>query len=137
MKQILVVEDDPVISRTLVMSLPYRGYEVRVAGTIQEGRRQFDSGIFDLILLDVQLPDGTGFDLCQGIRARNEWIPILMVTARTDEPSAVMALSIGADDYIRKPFGLDELTARMNRLVDRKAGLKDLLHYRSMRVDRT
>lgn len=136
-KQILVVEDDPVIGRTLTMSLPYRGYQVHVAGTIREGRRQFESGSFDLVLLDVQLPDGTGFDLCQGIRARDEWIPILMVTARTDEPSAVMALSIGADDYIRKPFGLDELTARMDRLTNRKSGRKDLLHYRSIQIDRS
>ncbi len=135
MIHVLLVEDDPVIGHTLAMSLPYRGFHLKVATTIAEGRRLFGSEPFDLVLLDVQLPDGSGFDLCGWIREQNDWVPVLMVTARTDEPSAVQGLSGGADDYIRKPFGLDELTARMNRLIGRKASRKDHLHFRSIRLD--
>lgn len=135
MIRVLLVEDDPVIGRTLSMSLPYRGFHLKVATTVADGKRLFESEPSDIVLLDIQLPDGSGFDLCGWIRERNDWVPVLMVTARTDESSAVQGLSRGADDYIRKPFGLDELTARMNRLIGRKASQKDLLHYRSIRID--
>ncbi len=137
MKQVLLVEDDPVISQTLFMSLPYRGYSVESVGTVGEGWKRLSNDNYDLILLDVQLPDGTGFDLCQRIREKDSVVPILMVTARTDEPSAVKALSMGADDYIRKPFGLDELTARMNRMIERKVTRNNILSYRTIRIDRS
>ena len=135
MMNVLLVEDDPVIGRTLSMSLPYRGFHVTVSGTILEGWDDFRSGSFDLVLLDVQLPDGSGFDICRRIREVDGEKPIVMITARTDEPSAVKGLLDGADDYIRKPFGLDELTARMNRLLGRNKARKELILYRAVRID--
>ena len=76
---------------------------------------------FDLVLIVLGLPDGKGFDLCRIFREWNTLLPILMITARTDEASAVRSLSLGADDHIRKPFGLDELTARMEHLLGRNS----------------
>jgi len=125
------------IGQTLSLSLPYRGFDLQVATSLLEGASLIDRRSFDLILLDLQLPDGTGIDLCRKIREKNDLIPILVVSARTDEASAVKALSIGADDYIRKPFGLDELTARMNRLIERKQTRNHFLSYRGIRIDRT
>lgn len=136
LKQVLLVEDDPMIGQTLSLSLPYQGYELHVATTLSEGSTMIDRTFFDLILLDVQLPDGMGFDLCRKVRESDLLIPILMVSARTDESSAVRALSLGADDYIRKPFGLDELAARMNRLIERKPARNDFLSFRDLRIDR-
>lgn len=135
MINILLVEDDPVIGRALSMSLPYRGFQVTVSGTIQKGWEFFRSGSFDLALLDVQLPDGSGFELCRRIREENPDFPIVMITAKTDESSAVKGLQDGADDYVRKPFGLDELTARLNRLLGRNEAKKRFIQYRSVRID--
>lgn len=122
------------IGKTLSLSLPYRGYDLKVAQSLAEGSALINRDAFDLVLLDVQLPDGSGFDLCRVIRERDRLIPIMMVTARTDEPAVVKALSLGADDYIRKPFGLDELAARMNRLIDRKLSREHFLGYRELHL---
>jgi DNA-binding response OmpR family regulator len=120
MKRVLMVEDDPVVARTLQLGLAYRGFEVTPCATAQEGLEAFASQAFEWVLLDVALPDGSGYDVCRRIRARDERIPILMLTARLDEPSAVEGIEAGADDYLRKPCGLNELVARMNRLGTRE-----------------
>ncbi len=86
MKHVLLVEDDPVISQTLVMSLPYRGYEIDSVASLSDGWKRLSEGKYDMILLDIQLPDGTGFELCRRLREKDSIVPILMVTARTDEP---------------------------------------------------
>ncbi len=135
-RKVLLVEDDPVIGRTLSVSLPYRGYEVTVSETLAGGFKAFQQEPFDLILLDLVLPDGQGFDLCRKIHEENPLLPILMVTARTGEDDVVRALTLGASDYIRKPFGLEELTARMNRIIDRKKAREEILHYRSLFISK-
>jgi len=137
MKQILLVEDDPMIGQTLALSLPYRGYDLKVVENIAKASALLGVVAFDLILLDVQLPDGSGFDLCRTIRERDALIPILMLSARIDEPSVIKGLSLGADDYIRKPFGLGELTARMDRLVGRKLLHENILSYRMIKIDQS
>jgi DNA-binding response OmpR family regulator len=135
MKQILLVEDDPMIGQTLALSLPYRGYDLKVAENIAKATALLGTVHFDLILLDVQMPDGSGFDLCRMIREKDALVPILMLSARTDEPSVIKGLSLGADDYIRKPFGLGELTARMDRLAGRKLLQEKILSYRMIMID--
>jgi DNA-binding response OmpR family regulator len=85
--------------------------------------------------LDIQLPDGNGRDLCQEIRKQNDLIPILMITAKRDEESAVQCLQAGADDYIRKPYGSQELVARMVRLLERKKKLGNSLLFHSLKMD--
>ena len=116
-KEVLLVEDDPMIARTLAMSLPYRGFSVSTVQTLKEGLQSSVDRRFDIVLIDIQLPDGSGHELCRSLKEASPETPILMITARTDEKSAVHSLTLGADDHIRKPFGLDELTARMSRLL--------------------
>lgn len=103
MKQGLLVEDDPLIGQTLSLSLPYQGFSIFLADGVARAREAIENHPFDLVILDLQLPDGTGFDLCRILRAGDPLLPILIITARTDEASAVRSLSLGADDHIRKP----------------------------------
>lgn len=135
MYQILLVEDDKLIAKALTMSLRYKGFEVSSCETIREGMDTFLAKSFDLILLDVNLPDGNGMDLCREIRRKNETIPILMLTAKADEESAVSGLEGGADDYIRKPYGVAELAARMKRLLERRTKSPLPLRFGPLRVD--
>jgi DNA-binding response OmpR family regulator len=133
-KHLLLVEDDPLISRTLKLSLSYRGYEVEVCETASDGRKKFLEKTFDIVILDVNLPDESGYTLCKSLRQKTNGVPIIMLTARADENSAVLGIDAGADDYVRKPFGLEELTARLNRLVNRSSKKEDFVSFHSIRL---
>ncbi|BBB66011.1 DNA-binding response regulator [Undibacterium sp. YM2] len=116
---VLLVEDDPMIARTLSMGLRYEGFELSHTGSIAIAMQLLEQQAFELILLDVGLPDGDGISLCRALRALHPATPILMLSARTDESAVVASMEGGADDYIRKPCGLRELSARMRRLLVR------------------
>ncbi|MFZ6709886.1 response regulator transcription factor [Undibacterium sp. TC9W] len=116
---VLLVEDDPMIARTLSMGLRYEGFELSHAGSIAIAMNLLEQQAFELILLDVGLPDGDGISLCRALRALHPATPILMLSARVDESAVVASMEGGADDYIRKPCGLRELSARMRRLLVR------------------
>ncbi|MDR3605945.1 MAG: response regulator transcription factor [Oligoflexia bacterium] len=133
--RVLLVEDDPLIVKTLKMSLPYKGFEVTSCESFKQGIETFRSRSFDVVLLDVNLPDGNGFELCREIRKENDTVPILMLTAKTDEASAVQGLGEGADDYIRKPYGVQELTARITRLLNLKRRTAEALTFGSIKLD--
>jgi DNA-binding response OmpR family regulator len=133
--QVLLVEDDPMIARTLSMSLRYQGFELSVATTLQQANDLLGSRPFDLLMLDVGLPDGSGIALCRRVRERDAALPILMLTARTEEATAVASIDGGADDYVRKPCGLLELTARMKRLVQRRGRDRPLLAFGPVGID--
>lgn len=122
MKQLLLVEDDLGIAKSLTTSLRLQGFGVELAGTLDAARKLIERIEFDLVLLDVNLPDGSGFDLCKEIREVHSGLPILMLTARTDEASVVRGLGEGADDYVRKPVGSHELSARIQRLLRHQQG---------------
>lgn len=102
------------------MSLRYQGFELTVAASLAEADAVVANRPFDLLLLDVGLPDGSGIDWCRRVRERDAQVPILMLTARTEEATAVASIDGGADDYVRKPYGMLELTARMKRLLQRR-----------------
>ncbi len=119
MSHVLLVEDDPLISKSLQISLGYQGFNVISLESIRESKIYIEKTPADIYLLDINLPDGLGFDLCEWIRSKHESVPIVLLTAKTDEASAVKGLTLGADDYIRKPFGVQELVVRMNRLLDK------------------
>lgn len=133
--KVLIVEDDHQISKSLSINLRHDGHEVVVATTIGEGWRQHSQKRFDIILLDVNLPDGSGIELCQRIRSSNSEVPIIFLSARTDEETVVRGISIGGNDYIRKPFGIDELKARIKKIVRGTQKLTNLIKFGEMEID--
>ncbi|KKY01484.1 transcriptional regulator [Paraclostridium benzoelyticum] len=112
MDNILFVEDDVSLGYALEFSLTDEGYNITRACTIDEAKSCFNKEEFNLILLDVNLPDGSGYDFCKYVREKSS-IPIIFLTALDDEVNIVMGLEIGANDYLAKPFGVRELVARI------------------------
>ena len=135
MTTVLLVEDDPAISEPLARALGREGYEVRSHGT---GRGALGDIIgADLVVLDLGLPDIGGLDVAREIRSQGSSLPILVLTARTDEVDMVVGLDAGADDYVTKPFRLAELLARVRALL-RRAGSDfqdDTLEAQDIKID--
>jgi two-component system KDP operon response regulator KdpE len=119
--QILLVDDEISIQRAMAPLLRSRGYGVTVAGTGHEAIHLFSRERPDLIILDLGLPDMNGIEVCRKIRERAD-TPILILSARGDEKDKVIALDLGADDYVTKPFGPDELMARVRVALRRSLG---------------
>jgi len=115
---ILVIDDDPKITALLKRSLNYEGYQVEVSNKGKEGLDKALSLQPDLVILDIMLPDMEGWDVCKHLRLQSE-TPILMLTARDDVSDRVRGLDTGADDYLVKPFALEELLARLRALLRR------------------
>lgn len=118
-RRILVVEDDRAISRGLEFGLKQEGFDVTLAETGKAALEAARTLPIHLVLLDVRLPDTTGFDVCRRLRAEGKRQPILMVTARDEELDKVVGLELGADDYIVKPFSPKELVARVRAVLRR------------------
>jgi two-component system KDP operon response regulator KdpE len=119
--RILLVEDDAATRSLVASNLEAHGYRVREAGTAADAIRAWDAGRPDLVVLDLGLPDTDGTTVIRRIR-RDGTTPILILSARDEEPDKVAALELGADDYVTKPFGLEELRARVAALLRRAAG---------------
>ena len=120
---VLMVEDEESITVPLAEALDREGFDSRVAGTVSEALDLAREAEPDLVLLDVMLPDGSGYDVCRELRRDSE-LPIIMLTARGEETDRVVGLELGADDYIVKPFSAREVVARI-RAVLRRAGGPD------------
>lgn len=120
MKRIFLVEDDKVIAKNLMLLLHAEGFKVTHAPTRSEAIAKLASNKFDLALIDISLPDGNGFTVCTEIKEMQD-IPVIFLTASSDEASVVTGLNIGADDYITKPFRPRELIARIGTAL-RKSG---------------
>ncbi len=114
--KILLVEDNEVISKGLSYSLKKEGFEINMAKTKNEARIAIEKERYDLIILDVALPDGTGFDLYEE-KISLLSIPTIFLTAKDEEDDIVYGLNIGAEDYMTKPFSTKELLARINRII--------------------
>ncbi|HEY8166848.1 MAG TPA: response regulator transcription factor [Gemmatimonadaceae bacterium] len=119
--RILLVEDDRNLADLVRLGLEEQDIRVTVAHTFDNGKTQAALGTFDVIVLDVMLPGGSGFDLCAHLRKRQIATPILMLTARNSVDDRVSGLESGADDYLAKPFAFRELVARLRALSRRKA----------------
>ena len=119
MIRILVVEDDPAILRGLADNLKFEGYEVLTATDGETGYRLCGSEHPNLIVLDLMLPRMSGLELCRKLRSEGVQIPVLMLTAKSEESDRVLGLDLGADDYVTKPFSLRELLARVRALLRR------------------
>jgi two-component system OmpR family response regulator len=115
----LVVEDESKMAALLRRGLQEEGYAVDVASTGEDGSWLGSENDYDVILLDVMLPDTDGFEVCRRLRAADRWAPILMLTARDGVRDRVAGLDAGADDYLTKPFSFDELFARVRALLRR------------------
>ena len=113
MNRILVVEDDPAVAQSLVEGVGAEGYDVHWEATGEGGIAWARDHAPHLVILDVRLPDGSGFDVCRRMRELSLRQPILMLTVQSDEVDKVLGLEMGADDYLTKPFRLRELIARI------------------------
>jgi two-component system response regulator RegX3 len=119
-RTILLVEDEESITTPLVEALQREGFDTAVAPTAAESLEAFERARPDLVLLDVMLPDGSGFDVCRELRSHSR-VPIIMLTARGEEADRVAGLELGADDYVVKPFSARELVARVRAVLRRAA----------------
>ncbi|MFF1920370.1 response regulator transcription factor [Streptomyces sp. NPDC058221] len=119
---VLVVEDDPSIRTLLTSALHAAGYSVAAAATGRDALSEMDRGGPDLIVLDVMLPDTDGFTVTRELRARGVYTPVLFLTARTDVEDRIIGLSSGGDDYVTKPFHVQEILLRVRAILRRSAG---------------
>jgi DNA-binding response OmpR family regulator len=127
--RILVVEDEAAIRDGLADVLVYHGYEVDTVGDGREGLRKALSGQYDLLLLDVMLPGRDGFSICDEVRKADREQPIIMLTAKTSDEDIVNGLSLGADDYIAKPFSIAQLVLRVKAVLRRsRTGIELATH---------
>lgn len=123
MSRILLLEDDLSIISGLSFALKKQGFEIEIARTIKEAEECWRKGRYHLLILDVSLPDGSGFDFCQTVRKESE-VPIIFLTASDEEMNIIMGLDIGGDDYITKPFKLGVLLSRVNALLRRAKNIE-------------
>jgi DNA-binding response OmpR family regulator len=117
--RVLLVEDEAKLARLVARGLTERGDVVDLVGTGRDAIRAAVDGEYDVVLLDVRLPDVDGFEVCRHLRTERVWTPILMLTARTAVVDRIAGLDSGADDYLGKPFAFQELVARMRALARR------------------
>lgn len=120
MKRIFFVEDDASLRSGLTFALEKQGYAVTAAATRTEAESLWQAGAYDLVILDVSLPDGSGYDLCRMIRQTSQ-VPLIFLTAADEETEVIMGLDLGGDDYITKPFKLAVFFSRVNALLRRSA----------------
>ena len=118
-KRILVVEDEPDIARGLRDALEFEGFDVHTVGTGREGIDRVREETPDLVILDLMLPDLNGFQVCEQVRQSYPTLPIIMLTARSQEADKIRGLEVGADDYVTKPFSVGELVARIGAIFRR------------------
>ncbi len=121
MHKILLVEDEESLARGLQFNLEAEGYQVILASDGEQALSLLKAMDYDLIILDVMLPYHNGFEIAQFVRSKNEQLPILFLTARKTPKDRIKGFKLGADDYLTKPFSLDELLLRVQRILKRKS----------------
>jgi DNA-binding response OmpR family regulator len=119
MAKILIVEDEPSMRLGLKENLEFEGYDVEIATNGEEGLKKILENDYNLVLLDVMLPQISGFDVCKTARKKGITTPIILLTAKGEEIDKVLGLELGADDYVTKPFSLRELLARIKAVLRR------------------
>jgi len=122
MQHILLVEDDPDITTLLNLHFNTTQYQLTSCSTSEEALRKIKAETYQLVILDISLPDGNGIEICKKLRATDTQTPVMMLTGYAQESSKVLALELGADDYVTKPFGILELMARVKAILRRSNG---------------
>ena len=137
--RILVVDDDQAVRESLRRSLTFNGYEVELAGDGVEAIESVDGNRPDAVILDVMMPRRDGLEVCRILRSRGDDLPVLMLTARDAVSERVAGLDAGADDYLPKPFALEELLARLRALLRRRGSesedVDEVLEFEDLRMD--
>jgi two-component system, OmpR family, KDP operon response regulator KdpE len=137
-QRILVVDDEPQLTRVLRRSLTTKGYDVRIAGDGEFALQTFHDWPPELVITDLAMPNMSGLELCRRLRAISD-VPIIVLSVRGEETTKVEALDAGADDYVTKPFGMDELLARIRAALRRKPDTNSkskILEVGDFRIDR-
>jgi len=135
--KILLVEDDKIIASGICYSLAQEGYEVTHCLNSAQAREEISKNNCDMAILDINLPDGNGYDICKYIKEKKD-IPVIFLTAIDDEVNVVMGLDMGADDYITKPFRIRELLSRIksiNRRYGKAESSKTVLEFGGLKID--
>jgi len=134
--KVLILEDDPKIGRFIQRGLQEVSYAAMWARTLQEGFDFFYEDTYDVVVLDIGLPDGSGLDFLRDIQQHDKDTPVLVLSARNDVEDRIIGLNLGADDYLGKPFGFSELLARLRALTRRRnASQQTALEYKGLRMD--
>lgn len=134
--RVLIVEDDAVLRDGLKVGLAIAGFNADAVESCEEAEAVLKNHEFDAIALDLMLPDGSGLDVLKTLRERRDTTPVLLLTARDRVTDRILGLDAGADDYLGKPFDLDEVAARLRALVRRASGRPNsTLEWRGMRLD--
>lgn len=141
-KRVLVLEDEPRVAEVLASYLRRDGFEPTLCGTVEEALTTLRKSKPKMMILDVALPDGSGFDLLRETTSSRERVPAIMLTARTDESDRIVGLELGADDYVTKPFSPRELMARVHAVIRRvderssgKTAVEQTLRIGEMQID--
>ncbi|HEX3075664.1 MAG TPA: response regulator transcription factor [Lachnospiraceae bacterium] len=141
MAKILVVEDENKIARFVELELKYEGYEVELAGDGRQGYEKAMHPDIDLVVLDVMLPGLSGMEVCRRVRQEGNHVPIIMLTAKDDVTDKVAGLDMGADDYMTKPFAIEELLARIRVALNRKSQSTqmklDIIQFKELKLNLT
>ncbi|CUX31499.1 response regulator transcription factor [Clostridium sp. C105KSO13] len=134
--RIFLLEDDDAIAIGLKYSLENEGYQVTVARTVKDAMQQISENAFSFYILDLSLPDGSGYDVCKKVKSMGDY-PVIFLTVLDDEVNVVMGLDLGADDYITKPFRVKELLARMKSVLRRysKETVDGIIRYKELEVN--
>jgi DNA-binding response OmpR family regulator len=125
-KRILVIEDDADIARMLALNLRIEGFEAVLADSGETGMALLADGDYCLLILDLMLPGIDGLQVCRSVRARPEYLPVIIISARSSATHRVLGLELGADDYLAKPFSMTELVARTRAVLRRMEAAEDL-----------
>ncbi len=133
---IFLLEDDGAIGVALTYSLESEGYRVTLAKSVAEAKEVINDNTFELYILDLTLPDGSGYDICREVKAQGDY-PVIFLTAYDDEANVVMGFDLGADDYIAKPFRLKELLARIKSVLRRysKESADGIINIQNVRIN--
>jgi two-component system response regulator MprA len=131
----LVVDDERAVRESLRRALQLEGYEVELAEDGADALAKLNGGAPDAVILDVQMPAIDGLEVCRRIRREGNSVPVLMLTARAEVESRVAGLDAGADDYLPKPFALEELLARLRALLRRSGGTDEMLRFEDVELD--
>ena len=132
---ILLVEDDPILGKSLRQMLTLEGFDTNWSQRFEDAKGLLSERKFNCCVFDIGLPDGSGLDLCQYIRGMDSHVPILFLTAQTDEETLLKAFSLGANDFLKKPFNQKELVARLKALTRNINGSDEMVVYGDARLN--